>query len=383
MLQVSSVDFTIAQIVLPLINACSDNYQVEIACAQGPESLRLEKEGYIFRYIPFSRSLDPLAIARSFFFLIRLFRSERYDIVHTHTPVAGVVARLAAWLCRVPRVVNSVHGFYFHENSHPFTRWAAALVERWMGRITDFSLFVSHEDLETAIALGICTPQSGLWIANGVDQKRFDPERPELERAAAAVRSELGAAPDDILVGTVARMVREKGIDELLGAFAMLQGANPSIRLVLVGDVLESDRDGMRERINEALKDPGYGSRIHWLGFRRDVEVLLRAMDVFVLPSYREGMPLSVIEAMSMGLPVVATDIRGCREAVIDGVTGFLVPHRKVQPLATAIRRLLEDPVLRGRMGQAGLVRARELYDERAVLDRQLGVLRRLICREG
>jgi glycosyltransferase involved in cell wall biosynthesis len=150
----------------------------------------------------------------------------------------------------------------------------------------------------------------------------------------------------------------------------------PGAELWVVGERLASDHaESIAADIAAVEADPDLAQRIRFLGYRADVPDLLRAADAFVLPSHREGMPRSIIEAMLTGLPVVATDIRGSREEVVSGETGLLVPVRDEHALGAAIAALAGDPALRARMGQAGLARARLLYDERRVVERQMRLL--------
>jgi glycosyltransferase involved in cell wall biosynthesis len=169
-------------------------------------------------------------------------------------------------------------------------------------------------------------------------------------------------------VVAVSRLVRIKGYPELAAAMRAL----PAAELWVVGERLDTDRG---EDMVAVLEAAGLGTRLRRLSYRRDVAAILAAADIFVLPSLFEGLPMSVIEAMLTGLPVVATAIRGPREQVVDGVTGLLVPPRESAPLADAIGRLMRDPGLRAAMGAAGRARATDLYDERKVLARTLDLL--------
>ncbi|NLG65402.1 MAG: glycosyltransferase family 4 protein, partial [Actinobacteria bacterium] len=157
----------------------------------------------------------------------------------------------------------------------------------------------------------------------------------------------------------------------------------PDVRLLIIGGSLPSDRDPAEAQLAEMVDGLGLHDAIVTTGFTDRVAEYLSAADVFVLPSYREGMPRSILEAMALGLPVVATNIRGCREEVVDGDTGFLVPVRDSAALADRIGRLIDDPGLRRRMGAAGQARARELFDERLVFERLLGVYKQYLPLES
>jgi len=163
--------------------------------------------------------------------------------------------------------------------------------------------------------------------------------------------------------------VARKGYRELAAAMRDV----PDAELWVAGQRLDSDRG---EDMEATLRAAGLGDRLRLLGYRSDVAAVMAAADIFVLPSYFEGLPMSVIEAMLTGLPVVATAIRGPREQVVPEVTGLLIPPRATVPLAAALRRLVADPPLRAAMGEAGRARALELYDEAKVLARTIEALR-------
>ena len=179
---------------------------------------------------------------------------------------------------------------------------------------------------------------------------------------------------DELVVGTVGRMVREKGYDELFDAAHIVRSRIGNVRFLVVGD---SDRDKADAITPDAVLTTRDG--FVFTGWREDVAELMALMDVFVLPSWREGLPRSAVEAAASGLPQVLTDIRGCREVVRDGVEGFLVPVRDPVGLSGAIARLLEDSALRRRMGAAARQRAEDLFDEDRVARVVVGATRLLL----
>ncbi|HPB31653.1 MAG TPA: glycosyltransferase, partial [Candidatus Sumerlaeota bacterium] len=217
---------------------------------------------------------------------------------------------------------------------------------------------------------------------NGVDIRRFSPDAVPRSESLKR-RAEFGIPPDVPVIGMIGRLVREKGYLELVRAAAEIRRTHPDCHFLFVGDALKSDHDASRSEILDLIEQLGLQDRIHIAGLRQDIPELLAAMNIYTLPSWREGMPRSIIEAMAMGLPVVATQIRGCREEVLDGETGFLVPPRDSAALASALRRLLGNPEQARTMGAAGCRRAQHEYAEDLVLDRQLQVFRALIREKG
>jgi glycosyltransferase involved in cell wall biosynthesis len=251
-------------------------------------------------------------------------------------------------------------------------------IERWLGRWTDLIFTQSKEDAETAVRIGIAPGDRVLWIGNGIQLDRFNPRAVDM-----SVREEFDLEPDHKVVGFIGRVVREKGVVELIEAMARVVAHVPDARLLVVGDTLASDGDTAAKRlVHEAIRELGLEDKVRFAGLRDDIPCLLKAMDVFVLPSWREGMPRSIIEAMAIGLPVVATDIRGCREEVVHDETGLLVAPRRPDRLAEAILALLSNPDLAREMGTRGRQRAVESFDENQVVRRQLVAYEELVDRK-
>jgi len=293
--------------------------------------------------------------------LLALFRRERPDLVHAHMPISGFLARVAARVAGVPRVAYTCHGFLFNQPAS-WPRRAAAFAMEWVGgRLTDIYLTVSTEEAADARRLGVSA--RAIAVGNGRDPAIFHPD----PAARARVRAEFGVGEDRVVVIAVSRLVRHQGYPELLAAMRDVDA-----ELWVAGERLASDHG---EDLEPAFAAAGLGSRLRRLGYREDIPSLLAAADIFALPSHFEGLPMSVIEAMLAGLPVVATDIKGPREQVVDGETGLLAPAMQAAPLAVVLRRLAGDVGLRARMGRAGRARGLALYDEAAVVGRTLDLL--------
>ncbi|MFQ5873839.1 MAG: sugar transferase, partial [Dehalococcoidia bacterium] len=271
--------------------------------------------------------------------------------------------------------IYTAHGFYFHENMRWWLKQPIIWVEKLLGRTTDLTFTQSHEDAVTAARKGICDEGRVVWIGNGVDVERFI-----TPPANDGVRTELGLSRQDRIVGFVGRLVREKGLLELVEAVKDVARVLPALRLVLVGETLDSDRDRKaKQALRQAIEQDGLQDRVVFTGFVEDIPRVMAAFNLFVLPSYREGMPRTIIEAMACGKPVVATNIRGCREEVVHGVTGMLVPVRDAASLSEAIKSVLSNPDLARRMGRAGQQRVVEMFDERTVLERQIQAYSQLV----
>jgi glycosyltransferase involved in cell wall biosynthesis len=367
--QLCAVDFSLKKFLLPLIDGMtSRGWRVTSVCSSGKHVGVLRSAGYRVETIPIARSLNPFLALRSILLLTLFFRRERFDVVHVHTPVAALLGRIASALSGVPLVIYTAHGFYFHENM-PRWKWAVfVLLEKLGGRFTHLLFSQSMEDAQDAVREGIMPFERVLAIGNGVDPAIFNPC---LFPNRQVIREALGIPDDAFVVGMIGRQVKEKGVVEFLQASIILAEQNPRLSVLLVGERLPSDHAAdVEAELTQARR--ALGKKLIALGLREDIPSLLSAMDVFCMPSYREGMPRTIIEAMMMSKPVVATDIRGSREEVVHEQTGLIVPVRNIEALVVAIRRMAEDPKWATQLGEAGRERALELYDENKVVRLQL-----------
>jgi glycosyltransferase involved in cell wall biosynthesis len=380
-LQLCAVDFTIYHFVLPLGRELRDRFDVHFCSSPGPYVEKIQKEGFTFHGIPISRSYNVLSHMSSLKAVRTLMLRERFDVVHTHTPIASLIGRFAARLSKVPLILYTAHGFYFHDRMKPFTRRMFVGLEKFGGMFTDHIFTVSGEDYHSAIALNIINENKVEHTGNGVDLDRFDPNR--IDGRRDAIRERLGISPERLVVCIVGRLVREKGYIELVHAVDKVRRTVPDVLVLVVGGALESDHDDASIEIMQTVTDSGLEDQFKFLSFRSDVEELLYASDVFTLPSYREGLPVSVMEAMAMELPVVATNIRGARETVQDGVSGLLVEVGDVDALADALASLLVDKEKRREMGKQGRVIACQQFDQNIIIKKQKKRILQLAEKKG
>ncbi|OJW28115.1 MAG: glycosyltransferase family 1 protein [Rhodospirillales bacterium 69-11] len=362
-IEITNVDFSLRHFLLPLMRAARDRgHEVIGACAEGPLLAIPRAEGFRIVALPLERRVSLAAHWRAFRALVRLFRAERPDMVHAHMPISGFLARMAAWWAGVPHIAYTGHGFWFNFPGSRPRQAVGLLMELIAGRVTRTFLTVSEAEARDARRLWI--HRGAVAVRNGRDPTRFRPD----PAARARVRAELGTPEERVVILAVSRLVWHKGYPELAAAIPKL----PDVELWVVGERLDSDRGPDMAAL---LRNAGLGDRLKLLGYREDVPALMAAADVFTLPSHFEGLPMSVIEAMLTGLPVVATDVRGPAEQVMPGETGLLVPPADAAALADALGRLARDPDLRARMGAAGRRRALDCYDEAKVLARTLDLL--------
>lgn len=371
LLHICAVGFTLKNLLLPQIDYfLSQGLSIETACSPGEEVEHLKKQGYIIHPIQIERRIDPVSNLKSIYQLEKLIRHNQYDLVHVHTPVASVLGRVAAKLGNAKRIVYTAHGFYFHDNMPVNQYRFYHSLERVASWLTDLILTQSREDLITAEKTGLCRAQKLRYLGNGVDTERFDSSRliPEIHQK---LRRELNLPNTALpIIGMTGRITAEKGYLELIEALAKLRYQFPNAHLLVIGGQLSSERDAFQSQLSYLLQQQNLENNVTFTGFRSDIPELLGLVDVFTLPSYREGLPRSILEAMSMSLPVVATDIRGCREAVLDGQTGLIVPPRSSEKLADALGKLLTNASMRESFGKAARRRVEAEYDERFVFER-------------
>ncbi len=290
------------------------------------------------------RSIRPARDLAALVKLIRLFRRLRPDIVHTHTAKAGTLGRLAARIARVPATVHTFHGHVLDGYFSPAVTRAFLGVERLLARLTDRLVTVSPRLRTELLAMGIGRPEQVEVIPLGLDLERFRRAGP----VAPALRGSLGLEPGTFLLGIVGRLVPIKDHASLFQAVALLQPQDPPAHLAVIGDGEE------RLRLEAIASRLGLDRRIHFLGWRTDLETILQELDVVICASKNEGTPVALIEAMAAGVPVVSTDVGGVADLIAHGETGWLVRPGDPPSLAHAIRRLLGDQGLRARLAAAG-----------------------------
>lgn len=359
-------------------------YDVVAVSNPGPDVAFLEENGIRHIAVKMTRTLSPARDAEALLDLRRVFQREKFDIVHTHNPKPGLLGQLAARLAGVPVVVNTLHGFYFHDHMRPLLRRFYVMMEQVAAANSDVILSQNPEDIQTAIAEHIAPAKKLELLGNGINLQRFS--RSAVDDAdVAAARAEFGFAKDDVVVGFVGRLVEEKGILELFEAVRLLRATRPRLRLLIIGPTDTEKADALSPaRAKAILKENGGVDDVCvFAGLRQDMPRLYAAMDVFVLPSHREGFPRSPMEAAAVSVPVVATDIRGCREVVDDGVTGKLVRVRDPRALADGIAALLDDAAFRAAAGRAGRKKAEAEFDEGAVFERVAATYDRLLRARG
>ncbi|MGL5766585.1 MAG: glycosyltransferase [Sarcina sp.] len=377
-IQISAIDVSM-DILLGELNKMSilEGYEVIGVCSKGRRKKIIENAGVKVFNINIERRIRIISNIKTVLDLRKFFLKEKPSIVHVHTPIASVLGRIAAKLAKVPIVIYTAHGFYFHENMNKTLFLICVAIEKYMGLFfTDYIFTQSQEDAEFAVKNKFIHKNKIMAIGNGVDvHEKFNIKNINNDEILKLEKN-LNIKESDIIVSFIGRLVKEKGIIDLLEAFKLIK--NKNIKLLLIGDLCQGDRDTTTIQNIKKSND-----NIIMLGKRDDINKLLKISDIFCLPSYREGMPRSIIEAMAMENAVIATNIRGAREEVIENKTGFLVNVGAPQEITNAIERLVDDPSLLEYMKKQGRKRALKLYDEKKVVQKQLDVFENLLKSKG
>jgi glycosyltransferase involved in cell wall biosynthesis len=363
-LQVCNSDFYLTKFLSPLILALlREGHDVECLC----EGNNVPDFGddVIVHEMNFPKSASPLDFLDSISEMRELFREKQYNCVNSHNRNASIIARIAAWQEKVPVNLYTAHGFYFHDDQSQLGRFATIIFECLLAKITDFTLSQSDEDTLFMSKRGCIKPELIKTIGNGIDTSRFKPndQRDKFFR-----------------VGATGRLVKGKGFMDLINGFAQLHEKHPDSQLLLIGGNIQNDIVPFEQEILARIKELKLEDAIVITGLVDNVEDYLATCDVFVLPSYREGMPRALLEAMSMGIPAIATNIRGCREIVIEGENGYLYTAHDVKSLAQLLNQMYgQKDKKRKFFAENARSRIVHHFDEKDYINRQVYYINKLL----
>lgn len=340
-------------------------------------------EKFPYHFYPLRREANPFADIRSVWQLLRIFQRLRPQLVHSFDTKPCVWASFAARLAGVPVVTSTVTGLGSLYGSGALGRRIAWRIYRLLRtlacRVSDLTIFQNRDDLQYFVSQHMVAALRTAHVpGSGVPTDVFSPERvspADCER----IRRELGIQADEIVVTMISRVMRSKGVLEFAAAGAGVRKHFPVVRFLLIGPEDEGSLDRLNREERTLL-----AKSVTWLGARPDVPTLLRLSQVFVLPTaYREGIPRVILEAIAMGLPIVTTDMPGCREAVEDGINGILVRPHDSKALAEAIAHLVANTDLRQRFGEASRRRAVEKFDSALIAQQTRSIYERLLAQKG
>ena len=362
-IRISTIPMSLDVLLQGQLRMLAEHYEVVGVSSPGADLEKVEKrEGIRTLDVPMERKIAPFKDLVSLIRLIRLFHREKPWMVHSITPKAGLLAMMAAWICRVPVRVHLFTGLVFPTTTGLGQKilmatdkltcaCATRVIPEGKGVKRDLEQFnITSKPLEII----------GNGNINGIDLDYFA-RTTEVEEKAQAYRKK-----DTTTFCFVGRMVRDKGINELVAAFEKLYQTHPDTRLLLVGPF----EDALDPVLPETKRMIEQHAAIEWMGWQKDIRPFLAASDVFVFPSYREGFPNVVIQAGAMELPCLVTDINGCNEIIEEGVNGCIIPSQDQQALYEAMEKLL-DTELRETLRQQARPQIANRY-ERKVLWKEL-----------
>jgi glycosyltransferase involved in cell wall biosynthesis len=390
-LHITNVPWTATFFMAPIARRQAEcGYRVEFASGPGEHLDKLYQLGFPVIMIPISRRLIAWSHIVAIYQLWRLMRRRRYHVVHTHTPIASLLGRIAATLARVPIVIYHMRVSWWESPDAGFLTRLSFTVSEWIAANllkTDHIFTINSSDMNHLVTRRIVSPERVTNLhcgAGGVDAKRFDPTR-VAEDQQKQLRTELGIEDTDFVVGFIGRLVRRKGIIELVTAFREVLEHIPNAKLLLIGEVSVTERDQTTfEEVKKLLlSHNNLVKRVIFTGFRDDTPNLIAIMNVLVLPSRLEPFGMVMAEAAAMARPIIATNTQGAREAVLPGKNGLIVPIGDVASLRDAILQLAADPQLRQRMGEAGRRMVLKRFDEPVVFKTIKMVYERLLREKG
>ncbi len=352
LVRITTVPLSLEKLLEGQLHFMSKHFEVTAISA---DEARLKKyaeaEGVGYYHVNLTRKITLFKDLWATFKLYRYLRKTRPYIVHTHTPKAGIVGMLAAWLARVPNRLHTVAGLPLME-ANGFKKKLLVIIEKWTYRFAT-KVFPNSQGLQEYILVERFTSPSKLRIigegsSNGIDTQFFDPTTVS-EAMIKQTKATYEIPSKDLVFLFVGRLVKDKGIVELVTAFQDLQQKYQDISLVLVGP-FETELDPLPNDIMEiCTKHP----KIVLTGFQQDVRPYFAISDVLVFPSYREGFPNVVLQAGAMGVPSIVSNINGCNEIIVDGTNGLIVPVKDTEMLQEAMEKLYLDTQIRNKMAEA------------------------------
>lgn len=375
-LQIAALEVTHTKLLKQLNTTCIEQqYDVHCACYTPQKPQNYFQDNMYFHNIYLPRHINVVTNFISLYKLIQLMKKLRPDVVHVHTPIAAVLGRIAAKIAKVPCIIYTAHGFYFHESMTNFKFQVYFNIEKWIGRwCTDYLFVQSKEDYYVAKQTRFLSKKhknNYVHISNGIDlREEFNYHKMDVA-AVSQLQSKLKITQSDIVITFIGRLVKEKGILELLSAFRQIN--DHRLKLIIIGDLHQSERDQMTIRQLEKYRNE---NNIIFTGLVHNVNHYLYLSDIFCLPSYREGMPRSILEAMAMKNAIIATDIRGCREEIIDGQHGYLVPTQSSDMIAQRINELITNPYKLKQFQDASYQRVNKKFNELDVVAKQLEIFK-------
>ncbi|MGE7630983.1 glycosyltransferase family 4 protein [Bacillus paramycoides] len=360
----ATVDYHFKAFHLPYLKWFADQgWEVHVA-ANGNIHLPYVNQKY---NIPLQRSPLRIQNFHAYKKLKSIIHQNRYNIIHCHTPMGGVIARLAARKARQQgtKVIYTAHGFHFCKGA-PFINWLLYYpIERSLATNTDCLITINQEDYNLAVRHRFQAKNIKFVHGVGVDIERYIPVT---ESEKKKLRHKNGYKSKDFLMFYAAEFNKNKNQSLLIRLLAQLKNEIPHAKLLLAGE------GPLMKECKKIATQLGVSSMVHFLGYRNDIAPLLQMCDLAVASSYREGLPVNIMEAMACGLPVVATDNRGHRELILNNENGWIISHSKIGKMSDKIKYLAQNPDLSIQFGNTGRIMIENKYSINEVLKEKKGL---------
>ena len=373
-LHVCTVGITARTFLLPIFKKLrSEGYNVTFACTDDDDARFVESQGIPFFPVKISRNISITDLA-AIFKLYKFIIKNKFLLVNTHTAKAGFAGRTAAWLARVPVIIHTAHGLVVHKYLSSFKKSIYKLLERWIGKKTTAFIVVTDKVGDELIKTGIAKKNKIHRIYNGINLDDFSETD---ESAQMELREKFNIKNDDIIIGTLSRLVPDKGLEDLIQAFALIHSSNPKTKLVIAGD------GPLINKLVELAEKLKIKDNVNFIGWQNNVPQTLALFDAFCLPTLREGFGYVFLEAQAAGVPVIATKIEPLTETMQDGESAILVPTHSPENLASAIQKIITDDALKNQLIENGLKNVKERFDQRNQLGEIVELYRLLLNRKS
>lgn len=366
LIRITTVPISLKLLLKDQLKYMNKYFDVIAISSSGKELQEVEgSQGVSVESIEMSRKITPLKDLVSLYEMVILLSKEKPEIVHTHTPKAGLIGMLGAWITRVPHRLHTVAGLPVMESSG-MKRKILMFVE-WLTYKCATYVYPNSIGLEEFILTNNLTTSAKIKVlgngsSNGIDTTYFS-KTEDIMGEGNKIKDEYKLSNDDFVYIFIGRVVKDKGINELLNSFEILSKTEQKIKLLLVGP-FEDDLDPISEESRAILKS---NKDIITVGYQDDVRPFLAISDCLVFPSYREGFPNVVMQAGLMGLPAIVSDINGCNEIVGDSINGLIIPVKDTEALQESMRKIYRDYELRIGLAQNTRKQIVDRYDQQFV----------------
>jgi glycosyltransferase involved in cell wall biosynthesis len=373
----ATVDSHIYYFHIPFMKLLRDmGYKVEVAAASTGFKEKIENEGFKVYKLSFNRNPLSLLNLKAFFKILNLMNREKYFMLHTHTPVASFLGRIAGRIAGIPNIIYTVHGFHFHEHGNKFKNFIYYRLERFAGRFTDVLITINSDDYSFAVRKKMILNGRIEYIKGiGVDTNKFQLERVSPQKNND-LRCEFNIDDGDFVIVSIAELIKRKNISDAIEAFSILAAKYENVKLLIVGDGI------LMKTLKELVEKKHLSDRVIFTGRRQDISEILSISNIFVLSSLQEGLPKSIMEAMSMKKPVIAYDIRGVRDLVVNFENGFLVPFRDIKAFADKCSYLIENPDMLLTMGENSRKRISQYFSLSVIIEEMKNLYMEILERQ-